>query len=99
MPDLLIRGLSDETKRRLAVQAAQNGRSQSAEARVILEDALSASPGYHNLGEFLLSLRGLLAEDLESYLPGREEDVWRGTDPFGPDSPFVIEGEDAESAA
>ena len=99
MPDLLIRGLSEETKRRLAVQAAHNGRSQSAEACAILEEALSASPGYHNLGEFLLSLRGLLADDFEGYLPDRKKDVWRGTEPFGPDSPFVIEGEDAESAA
>ena len=40
MADLLIRGIDEETKRRLAVQAAKNGRSQQAEAKAILEAAL-----------------------------------------------------------
>lgn len=40
MPSLLIRDLSESTKRKLAVQAAKNGRSQQAEALAILEDSL-----------------------------------------------------------
>ena len=41
MPSLLIRDIDEETKRSLAVRAAQNSRSQQAEARAILEAALN----------------------------------------------------------
>lgn len=40
MPALLVRELSEESKRQLAIQAAQHGRSQQAEAKAILEAAL-----------------------------------------------------------
>ena len=40
MPDLLIRGCDEDTKRKLAVQAARHGRSQQAEALAILRAAL-----------------------------------------------------------
>ncbi len=40
MPNLLIRDLSESTKRQLAIRAAENGRSQQAEALAILEDSL-----------------------------------------------------------
>ncbi len=43
MPDLLIRDCDVQTKRALAVRAAQNGRSQQAEALSILREALSPS--------------------------------------------------------
>ena len=40
MADLLVRDIPDELKRRLAVSAAENGRSQSAEAVAILQESL-----------------------------------------------------------
>ena len=40
MPALLVRDLDEGTKRALAVSAAKNGRSQQAEAKAILEEAL-----------------------------------------------------------
>lgn len=40
MADLLVRNIPDDVKRRLAVRAAENGRSQSAEALAILEESL-----------------------------------------------------------
>lgn len=39
--DLLVRDLEPETKMALQTQAARNGRSMSAEARIILRDALT----------------------------------------------------------
>ena len=43
MATLLIRDISEPTKTRLAVRAAQNGRSQQAEALSILESSLKPS--------------------------------------------------------
>lgn len=43
MPSLLIRDMSETTKRELAVQAAQHGRSQQAEVLAILESALHSN--------------------------------------------------------
>ena len=43
MPALLVRDISEEMKRALAIRAAQNGRSQVAEARAILEEVLFPS--------------------------------------------------------
>lgn len=40
MSDLLVRNLPESTKRALAVRAAENGRSLSAEAAAILDEAL-----------------------------------------------------------
>ncbi len=40
MPNLLIRDLSEVTKRQLAIRAAEHERSQQAEALAILEEAL-----------------------------------------------------------
>ena len=40
MADLLVRNIPDAVKRSLAVRAAENGRSQSAEALAILEETL-----------------------------------------------------------
>lgn len=41
MTDLLVRDIPDDLKQRLAVRAAENGRSQSAEAIAILEESLT----------------------------------------------------------
>ena len=43
MPALLVRDLSEAAKRALAIRAAEHGRSQVAEARTILEEALLPS--------------------------------------------------------
>ena len=40
MANLLVRDIDEGTKRALAVRAAQNGRSQQAEALIILKTAL-----------------------------------------------------------
>lgn len=40
MSSLLIRNLNESTKRQLAIRAAENGRSQQAEALSILEESL-----------------------------------------------------------
>jgi antitoxin FitA len=44
MATLTIRGLDDETRNRLRVRAASNGRSMEAEVRAILHDLLAAPP-------------------------------------------------------
>lgn len=44
MSDLLIRNCDEQTKRALCVRAAQNGRSQQAEALSILRAALTDEP-------------------------------------------------------
>lgn len=41
MPSLLIRDINEPTKKQLAIRAAQNGRSQQAEALAILENELN----------------------------------------------------------
>lgn len=43
MPMITIRRLEPETKQRLRMRAARNGRSMEAEARAILRDALATS--------------------------------------------------------
>jgi len=50
MAALTVRGLDDETKARLRVRAAQNGRSMEAEVRAILQDSLSEQPTFGGLG-------------------------------------------------
>ena len=42
MATLTIRGIDDDTKRRLRVRAARNGRSMEAEVRAILDEMLLA---------------------------------------------------------
>ena len=42
MPDILVRGVKDDVKERLVASASRNGRSLQAEARLILEAAVSA---------------------------------------------------------
>jgi len=50
MAVLTVRGLDDETKARLRVRAAQNGRSMEAEVRAVLQDALSEQSTLGGLG-------------------------------------------------
>ncbi len=50
MATLTIRGLDADTKARLRVSAAQNGRSMEAEVRAILKDALPPQSPQGGLG-------------------------------------------------
>lgn len=53
MATLTIRNVSDETKRRLRIRAAEHGRSMEAELRAIVDQALGAvaNPARIGLGE------------------------------------------------
>ena len=51
MPVLTIRNVPAETKSRLRIRAAENGRSMEAELRAILESALCTPEPPENLGE------------------------------------------------
>lgn len=44
MPDILIRGLDEETLRRLKARARRHGRSLQGEAKMLLEQAAGAGP-------------------------------------------------------
>lgn len=59
MSDLLIRDLDDEVKRRLNRQARRNGRSLSAEAQAILQQALMRDIPEPPLGS---AMAGLFAD-------------------------------------
>ena len=43
MPDILVRGLDDETVKRLKARAKRNGRSLQGEAKRVLEQAAGAN--------------------------------------------------------
>ena len=73
MTDLLVRDIPDDLKHKLAVRAAENGRSQSAEARAILQEALQPEQK-KSLFEWLreLSEYGGLDFELPERHPARE---------------------------
>lgn len=60
MPDLLIRNLSEETKRSLSVRAAEHGNSVQAEASKIINDAVRPNSGW--IGMLMSSARGAESE-------------------------------------
>ncbi len=68
MADLLVRNLDDAMKEALAARAARNGRSQQAEARSILEDALRSSSSSWTAR---LRRAARLADGIEFELPAR----------------------------
>ena len=74
MANLTIRNLDDEIKRQLRIQGAKNNRSMEAEARSILEKALSVPGADHGLGrrirEIVTPVGGV---DLS--LPDRKKDM------------------------
>ena len=51
MASITIRNLDDDLKRRLRVQAAENGRSMEEEVREILRQALGMPSPLQNLGQ------------------------------------------------
>lgn len=72
MSTLTIRGLDDDTRARLRVQAAQHGRSMEAEVREILQTAVAPSPASRGLGTRIRArFAGL--DDPELELPARTE--------------------------
>jgi plasmid stability protein len=69
---LTIRGLDDETKARLRVSAARNGRSMEAEVRSILEETLPAPRASGGLGS-RIHARFAAVGGVELDLPRRSE--------------------------
>lgn len=53
MGTLMIRDLDDTVKARLRIQAAENGRSMEAEARVLLAAALTGRRPARGLGSYI----------------------------------------------
>ncbi len=72
MPMITIRRLEPETKQRLRMRAARNGRSMEAEARAILREALAtANADGIGLGTWIAQqVEGVGGADLE--VPARE---------------------------
>lgn len=77
MPNILIRDLSEETKRRLEKRARENGRSQNAEVLAILDEALEpeTKTWFDMLRETVEEVGGIELELPERH-PAREPDVW-----------------------
>jgi plasmid stability protein len=77
MPDLLLRNIDPDLKRRLAEQAKRHKRSLSAEATAILAETLAPKPE-KGLGTQLVELfEGLGGDDLDleyDELPGEPPD-------------------------
>lgn len=71
MATLTVRNLDDDTKARLRLRAAQNGRSMEAEARAILRSTLHADPAAHLGSRIAERFAGLAGDDLE--LPPRDD--------------------------
>ncbi len=74
MATLTIRGLGDETKARLRVQAARHGRSMEAEVREILDRALAPSSPPRGLGSAIhaMVMEVTNGEGIELELPSRK---------------------------
>ena len=77
MPDLLVRDVSEETKRALAVRAARNGRSLQAEAKAILSEAVAPK----RESWFSMMRRSMADVELDGFAvperhPARAEQVW-----------------------
>jgi plasmid stability protein len=72
MPDLLLRNVDPELKRRIAEQARANGRSLSDEAQALLASALAQAAPRHGLGtQIHAAFRDLDAEGLFDSLRNR----------------------------
>lgn len=72
MATLTIRGLDDDTKARLRVNAARHGRSMEAEVRSILEEALPSPQPSDGLGS-RIHARFAAVGGVELDLPRRSE--------------------------
>jgi len=72
MAALTIRGLDDETRARLRVQAAQHGRSMEAEVRELLREALGPPGPVQGLGS-RVHARFAAVGGVDLDLPSRSE--------------------------
>jgi len=72
MATLTVRGLDDETRARLRIRAAHNGRSMEAEVRAILQELLSPPPSAEGLGS-RIHARFAAAGAFDLDLPSRNE--------------------------
>lgn len=74
MATLTVRNLSDETRKALRERAARNDRSMEAEARAILDSAVSRP---NHIARWLDDTQGLRGDDLElpERAPARELDL------------------------
>jgi plasmid stability protein len=72
MGTLTVRGLDEETKTRLRVRAARNGRSMEREVRAILRDSLFENSVAGGLGS-RIHARFTLLEGVDLDLPPRNE--------------------------
>lgn len=79
MASITIRNLDDDAKERLRVRAASNGRSMEAEARAMIEDAVSDPAANRNI---LDGLRELGRDFGPIELPDRNAETERIRDPF-----------------
>ncbi|MDR0593484.1 MAG: hypothetical protein LBG60_09590 [Bifidobacteriaceae bacterium] len=79
---IMIRGVDPEVKRRLRLQAADNDRSLTAEARSILTDAVMAPARVpaRSLADVFGGLTGVSDIDLDAVLPQRRVDPDRRLD-------------------
>jgi plasmid stability protein len=79
MATLMIRGLDEDVKARLRVQAAEHGRSMEAEARVLLAAALSGRRPPRGLGSYIAAqfaeIGGVDLETPRSQEPARAVDL------------------------
>ena len=77
MPDILVRDVSEETKRALAIRAAHNGRSLQAEAKAILSEAVAPK----RESWFSMMRRAMTDAELDGFAAperhlARAEQVW-----------------------
>jgi antitoxin FitA len=72
MATLTVRGLDDDTRARLRVRAARNGRSMEAEVRAILHEALSEPAAETGLGS-RLAARFAAVGGVDLDVPARDE--------------------------
>lgn len=73
MATLTIRGLKDETKAALRLRAARHGRSMEAEARAVLDRAVTGDDPAGNLGTQIHELLAGFDGDLDHLIPARSE--------------------------
>jgi plasmid stability protein len=78
MAAITIRDLSNETKERLRVQAAEHGRSMEAEARALIDAGTAKPARAKNFGVAFLEL-GKEFGGIELELPSREDPFKRPT--------------------
>lgn len=74
MANLTIRNLDDEIKRQLRIQGAKNNRSMEAEARAILEKALSTPAADRGFGSMIRDIVTPVG-GVDLAIPERKQDL------------------------